>query len=93
MNRLLSNKVLVELISKEEKSLTGIVISSNKADAPKQGRVVRFGPGKIHPNGMMHAMTVVEGDVVIFGSYAGQDIEFEGKKYLLMTEDDIYGII
>jgi chaperonin GroES len=72
----------------EETTKGGIIIPDTAKEKPQRGEVVAVGPGK---DGNL--MTVQVGDVVLYGKYAGQEINFEGDDYLIMREDDVLIIL
>lgn len=84
----LSDRVLVETAPAEEKTASGIFIPDTAKEKPLKGTIVAVGQGKKE-----EPMTVKVGDSVIYGQYSGTEIAIEGKKYLIMKESDIYGII
>ncbi|MFY0483430.1 co-chaperone GroES [Flavobacterium sp. PLA-1-15] len=84
----LSDRVLIEPAEAEAKTTSGIIISDNAKEKPQKGTVVAVGNGKKDD-----IMTVKVGDTVLYGKYAGTDLKFEGKDYLIMREDDILAII
>lgn len=84
----LADRVLVETAPAEEKTASGIFIPDTAKEKPLQGTVIAAGNGKKD-----EPMTVKVGDKVIYGQYSGQEITLEGKKYLIMKEADIFGII
>jgi chaperonin GroES len=89
----LHDKVVVERIEAEEKTASGIVLPGGAAEKPDLGVVVAVGDGKVLDNGSKVAMTVKVGEKVVFGKYAGQQVKFDGKEYIIMSESDILGII
>lgn len=91
--RPLQDRVLVERIEEEEKTRGGIIIPDTAREKPQQGTVVSVGPGKIDEKGNLVPVGVKPGDRVLFGKYAGSEIEVDGKQYLIMREEDILGII
>ncbi len=91
--RPLQDRVLVERIEEEEKTKGGIIIPDSAREKPQQGKVVAVGPGKTDEKGNRVAMGVKVGDRVLFGKYAGSEVEIEGKQYLIMREEDILGVI
>ncbi len=90
----LYDRVLVEPYEEEEKRTKGgIIIPDTAKEKPQRGKVVAVGEGRILENGQRVPLTVKVGDEVIFGKYAGTEIEVDDKKYLVMREEDIYAII
>lgn len=84
----LADRVLVEPAPAEEKTVGGIIIPDTAKEKPQRGTVVSAGPGKKD-----EPMTVKVGDKVLYGKYAGTELSFEGKDYLIMRESDIVAII
>lgn len=80
----LADRVLVEPKEAETKTASGLFIPDSAKEKPQQGTVVAAGPGKKD-----EPMEVVAGDVVVYGKYAGTEIEFEGKKYLILKQSEI----
>ena len=84
----LADRVLIEPMEAEEKTASGIIIPDTAKEKPQKGVVVAVGPGtKDEP------LTVKEGDTVLYGKYAGTEISYEDKEYLIMRESDIVAII
>lgn len=84
----IGDRVLIKPAQAEEKTSGGIIIPDTAQEKPQKGTVMAVGSGSEG-----NELTVKEGDTVIFGKYAGTEIEFEDETYLIMKEDDIYGII
>lgn len=84
----LQDRVLVEAAAAEEKTASGIIIPDTAKEKPLRGRVVAVGNGKKD-----EPLTVKVGDAVLYGKYAGTEINVQGKEYLIMRESDIFAII
>lgn len=84
----INDRVVVKPASAEEKTKGGIIIPDTAKEKPQRGEVVAVGPGK---DGNL--MTVQVGDIVLYGKYAGQELQFEGQDYLIMREDDILVVL
>ena len=84
----LSDRVLVEPMAAETQTASGIFIPDTAKEKPQKGTVVAVGNGTKD-----HNMTVKVGDTVLYGKYAGTDLKFEGKDYLIMREDDVLVIL
>lgn len=84
----LHDRVIVQPAKVEEKSAGGIIIPDTAKEKPQRGTVIAAGPGK--PD---EPTTVVTGDEVMYGKYAGTEITVEGKEYIIMRESDIIAII
>lgn len=84
----LADRVLVEPAQAEAKTSGGIIIPDTAKEKPQRGTVVAVGSGtKDQP------MTVKAGDQVLYGKYAGTELSYEGKDFLIMRESDILAII
>lgn len=84
----LADRVLVEPAPAETKTSGGIIIPDTAKEKPMRGKVVAVGSGK--PD---EPMTVKPGDMVLYGKYAGTEINVDGEDLLIMRESDIYAII
>ena len=84
----LADRVLVEAAAAEETTASGIIIPDTAKEKPQKGTIVAVGNGKVD-----EPMTVKPGDTVLYGKYAGTEISYEGKDYLIMRESDIFAII
>ena len=84
----LADRVLVEAAEAEQKTAGGIIIPDTAKEKPQKGKVIAAGNGKKD-----EPMTVKVGDNVLYGKYAGTEISYEGKDYLIMKESDILAII
>ncbi|TSC89148.1 MAG: chaperonin GroES [Parcubacteria group bacterium Gr01-1014_3] len=90
----LSNHIFLEPLVEDKKTKSGIVLPDTaEKEKPMVGTVVAVGPGKTKENGEIIAMTVKIGDKVLFKKYGPDEIEVDGKKYLVAEETDILAII
>jgi len=89
----LDDRVLIEPISKEEQTKSGIVLPDTAEEKPEQGRVVAIGPGRIDSNGKRIPMNVEIGDLVLFTKYGPNEVKINNKEYLIAKEEDILAII
>jgi chaperonin GroES len=87
--RPLDDRVVVEPLEAEEKTSGGILLPDTAKQKPQRGRVLAVGPGKLNDNGNRSKVAVVVGDEVLYGRYAGNDIEVSGKEVKIMRESDI----
>ncbi len=86
--RPLADRVLVKPAAAEEKTVGGIIIPDSAKEKPLKGEVVAIGNGTKDEE-----MVVKKGDKVLYGKYAGTEIELDGEKYLIMRQSDILAII
>lgn len=84
MIRPLSDRILVEPKEAETKTASGLFIPDTAKEKPQQGTVIAVGPGKKD-----EPMEVAVGDTVIYGKYAGTEVSYEDKKYLIMKQSDV----
>ncbi|MGA0257643.1 MAG: co-chaperone GroES [Saprospiraceae bacterium] len=84
----INDRVVVKPAEAETKTPGGIILPDTAKEKPQMGKVVAVGPGK---DG--NKMTVKKGDKVLYGKYAGQEMNYEGQDYLIMREDDILVIL
>ncbi|MEK7680194.1 MAG: co-chaperone GroES [Deltaproteobacteria bacterium] len=95
MNKLdvrpLADRVIIERMD-ERKTKGGIVIPETSDNKSQKGRVVAVGPGKIE-DGILQKLSLGIGDKVIFGKYAGTEVNITGKDYLIMREDDVIAVL
>ncbi len=89
----LSNHIFIETIEDEKKTESGIVIPETSEAKPIKGKIIAAGPGKINDKGERNPMSVKVGDIVLFKKYGPDEIEVNGKKYLVGDEDDVLAII
>lgn len=85
----LDDRVVLEIEEPEDETEGGIVLPDTAKEKPQRGEVVAAGPGKLLDSGDRKSLSVEEGDTVIFGNYAGTDVEFDGKEYKIVKEDEI----
>ncbi|QLH36195.1 MAG: co-chaperone GroES [Parachlamydiaceae bacterium] len=91
----LGNRVLIKR-SKPQPTKGGILLPDSAQEKPKEGVIVAVGPGKVNDEGKRDTMNVKVGDRILFSSYAGTEIkntEEENDELLIMSEDDILGVI
>jgi chaperonin GroES len=89
----LGDKVIVEVLSAEEKTKGGIIIPDTAKEKPQEAKVIAVGSGKVLDNGKTVAPDVKAGDIIIFGKYSGSEVKVDGKEYLIIDADDILAIV
>ena len=90
----LGDRVLVKPAPKEEKTATGLYISSGAQEKPQRGTVVAVGAGRYNETlGSRVALDVAVGDEVYYGKFGGNEVKVDGEDFLLLRADDIYAII
>ncbi|MBE2187809.1 MAG: co-chaperone GroES [Rhodothermales bacterium] len=88
----IGDRVVVKAEAAEEKTSSGLFIPDTAKEKPQRGTVVAVGPGR-YENGTKIEMTVKEGDTVLYGKYAGSEIQIDGEDLMMMRESDIFGIL
>tara|TARA_E500000331_G_scaffold201337_1_gene193286 strand:- start:460 stop:831 length:372 start_codon:yes stop_codon:yes gene_type:complete len=92
--RPLADRVLVRRTDEEQTTEGGIVLPGSATEKPSQGEVVAVGPGKTLDNGDSQAVAVKEGDLVVFGQYAGSNtVKIDGDELVILNEQDILGVL
>ena len=84
----LADRVVVKPLEAQEKTISGIIIPDSAKEKPQRGTVMAAGPGTKDDK-----MEVKVGDVVLYGKYAGTEINLDGKDYLIMKQTDILAIV
>ena len=84
----LADRVLIKPAEAEEKTASGIIIPDSAKEKPLKGEVLAVGNGTKDEE-----MVVKKGNMVLYGKYAGTELELEGEKYLIMRQSDILAII
>ena len=91
--RPLGDRVLVKPEKAEQKTASGLYISSGAQEKPQRGEVIAVGAGKLDDKGERIPVDVKVGDVVIYGKYGGNEVKIDGEEYLLMRDSDIYAVV
>lgn len=86
--KLLADRVLIQPTPAEETTLAGIIIPDSAKEKPLRGTVLAVGNGTKDEE-----MVLKEGDNVLYGKYAGTEIELDGEKYLIMRQTDVLAIL
>lgn len=84
----LADRVVIEPAAAETTTSSGIIIPDTAKEKPQKGTVVAVGPGTAD-----NPITVSVGDNVLYGKYAGTELQHEGKDYLIMKESDLLAIV
>ena len=84
----LADRVLVLPSEAESKTASGLIIPDTAKEKPQKGTVVAVGPGTKDEE-----MQVKVGDVVLYGKYAGSELNVDGTDYLMMRQSDILAVI
>ena len=88
----LADRVIVAPMEQETMK-GGIIIPDTAKEKPQQGKIVAVGPGSISDNGERVAPEVKKGDIVLYGKYAGTEVNVSGDDYLILRESDVLAIL
>jgi chaperonin GroES len=91
--RPLEDRVLVKPIEAESKTASGIYLPETAKEKPVRGEVIAVGPGKRLDNGKRAEMSVKIGDTVVYGKYAGTEVEIKNNKHLILRESELLGVL
>ncbi|MBY6038579.1 co-chaperone GroES [Fictibacillus nanhaiensis] len=89
----LGDRIIIELVEGEEKTASGIVLPDSAKEKPQEGKVVAVGTGRVTDNGERISLEVSEGSTIIFSKYAGTEVKYQGKEYLILRESDVLAIV
>jgi chaperonin GroES len=89
----LADHVVVERASPEAESPGGIVLPDTAKDKPKEGKVIAAGEGRMLENGQRRPLEVKAGDRVLFAPYSGNEVQVDGRDYLIMKEEEILAVV
>ena len=91
--RPLHDRVLLKRIEGKEEAKGGIIIPDTAKAKPMEGEVISVGPGKMMEDGKRSPMDVKAGDRVLFGKYAGMEINLDDEEYVIMREEEILVVL
>jgi len=89
----LYDRVVVKKVEVEQKTAGGIILPDTAKEESQVGEVVAVGEGRILENGEIRPLKVKEGNRVLYSKYAGNEVELDGEKYLIIREEDILAVI
>lgn len=88
----LADRIIVKRVEQRRETESGLVIPDTVDDKPMEGEVLAVGPGKF-VKGERVPLSLKVGDRVVFGKWAGTDLRVGEEEYLMLTEDDVIGIL
>jgi len=89
----LGDRVVVEPLEQEETTASGLILPETAKEKPQKGTVLAVGPGGRDEDGGHVALDVKTGDMVLFAKYAGTEFKVDGKKLLILKENDLLAIV
>ena len=91
--RPLEDRILIKPVEPETKTASGLFLPESAKERPMHGTVVAVGPGLLLENGERAAVTVKKGDTVVYGKYAGTEIEIKNVSHVIMRESELLGVM
>ncbi len=89
----LHDRILVRRLEEAETVRGGIIIPDTAKEKPQEGEVIAVGAGKKNEKGERQPLDVKEGDRILFGKYAGNEIKIDGEDFLIIREEEVLGIL
>jgi Co-chaperonin GroES (HSP10) len=91
--RPLNDRIIVRRMEEQEQMRGGLYIPDTAKEKPQEGEVLAVGNGKLLDSGQRIAIDLKSGDRILFGKYAGTEINLDGEEYLILREDDVLGVV
>jgi chaperonin GroES len=91
--RPIDDRVLIRPSAAEERTASGIFLPEGAKEKPMTGKVVAVGPGSVNDDGSRTPVSVKPGDTVLYGKYAGTEVEIEDEKLIIARESELLGVI
>jgi len=88
----MDDRVLVKPVEQEDRTASGIYLPESSKERPVKGKVVAVGPGARLENGGRAKPGVRKGDTVVYGKYAGTEVEIKGTEHLILRETELLGV-
>ena len=89
----LGYRLVVKVLTQEEKTKGGIVIPDTAKEKPQEGEVLAIGSGKVLENGQKLPLEVKTGDKILFSKYGGTEVKIDGEELLILSERDVLAIL
>ena len=89
----LGNRIVATRIEKQEQVVGGIIIPDSAKEKGQTASIVVAGPGSKNDDGSIVPLDVKAGDTVLIGKFSGTEINVDGTDYLILTEDEILGVV
>ena len=91
--RPLDDRVIIKPQEAETKTASGIYLPEGAKEKPQMGTIVAVGPGKLNDDGSRTDLSVKKGDTVLYGKYAGTEVDIDGAEHMIMRESELLGVI
>lgn len=91
--RPIGDRILIEQIETETKSLGGIIIPDSAKERPSKGKVIAVGKGHITESGQLIPIDIHAGETVFYRKFSGTEVKIDGQDFLIVRENEILGVI
>ncbi|MEL7088962.1 MAG: co-chaperone GroES [Planctomycetota bacterium] len=89
----LDDRILLKPQEAETQTASGIYLPEGAQEKPQHGKIVAAGPGKLNDDGSRTKLVVKKGDTVLYGKYAGTEIDIDGTTHMIMRESELLGVM
>ncbi len=89
----LADRLVVKVVSGEERTKSGLYLPDTAQEKPQEGEVIAVGNGRVLDNGQKMPLEVKVGDRIIFSKYSGTEIKLDGEKFVIFSERDVLAVI
>ena len=89
----LYDRILIKRVDEPSKSKGGLFLPESAKEKPSEGIILAVGHGRLSEDGDVKPLAVKEGDRVVFGRYAGNEVKIDGEDRLILREDEVFGIV
>ena len=91
--RPLHDRLIIHRLDEGEQNVGGIIVPDSAKEKPQRGKVIAVGQGKVRDDGNRQLPDVKDGETILFGKSAGQEIKIDGEDYLILREDEVLAIL
>ena len=89
----LFDRIIVQRVEEEAVTAGGIFLPDAAKEKRNEGKVIAVGQGKVLDDGTLLPLELKGGETVLFGKYAGSEVELEGETFLVMREDEVLAVV
>ena len=91
--RPLQDRILVKRLEEQTTTKGGIIIPDTAKEKPAEGIIVAVGNGKVTEDGNVIPLELKAGDQILFSKYGGTDVKIDDEEHLIMSQDDVLGVV
>ncbi len=91
--RPLDDRILIKPLEAATKTASGLFLPESAKERPMQGKVVATGPGRLLDDGTRQVVSVKKGDTVVYGKYAGTEVEIKTVSHVILRESELLGVL